>query len=111
MGETYSHISKQINKFEGIFERKYLTSLRARFYGNDTATNTVPLAVGDVVLLEAGTNRERWPLGKVLEMLPDPDGIVRAVKILSRGRETIQSLLSLTCIGIHQASSFINNHH
>ena len=48
--------------------------------------------MGDVVLLESGTNRERWPLGNVLELLPDPDNIVRAVKILSRGRETIQSM-------------------
>ena len=93
--ETYSHISKLINKFECVFEREYLTALRARFYGNDTANNTTPLQVGDVVLLEAGTNRERWPLGKILELLPDSNGIVRAVKILSRGRESVQSVTKL----------------
>ena len=90
--KSYSRVSKNIIKFENIFEKEYLTSLRARFYGNDAANNTAPLTVGDIVLLESGPNRERWPLAKVLEQLPDPDGIIRAVRILSRGRETIQSV-------------------
>ena len=100
--KTFSHVSRLLLKFEKNFEKEYLTALRARFYGNNSASSTTPLSVGDVVLLEAGSNRENWPLGRVLTLLPDPDGTVRAVRILCRGRESIQTLGKLVPLEIQE---------
>ena len=99
---SFSHLSKLLLKFEKNFEKEYLTSLRARYYGNSPASNISPLAVGDVVLLEAGTNRERWPLARVIELLPDSDGIVRAVKVISRGRLSTQTIGKLVHMEVRE---------
>ena len=58
--------------------------------------------MGDVVLLEAGTNRERWPLARVIELLPDSDGIVRAVKVISRGRLSTQTIGKLVHMEVRE---------
>jgi len=59
------------------------------------------LKVGDVVLhLEAGAPRGSWPLARVTKVYPGPDGKVRVVDVLMKGREyrrAISVLAPLEC--------------
>ena len=50
--------------------------------------------VGEIVLLEHPNLRSRilWDLGKILELYPGRDGLVRSVKLLSRGKELTRHL-------------------
>ena len=90
--QRFSRLSKLLRKFEDNYEKEYLTALRARHYGNNRVSQSPPLQEGDVVIIEAGPNREKWPLGRVLKLLPDPDGIVRAVRVQSKGRESVVTM-------------------
>ena len=96
----FSHLSTIISKFETVFQREYLTALRERNYGNNPPCTLTPIKVGDVVLIESNSSREWWPLGRVIKLLPDPDGIVRAVTMYSRGVESVRTLDKLVNLEI-----------
>ena len=43
-----------------------------------------------MLLQDAPTARYNWPLARVLEVYPDPKGIVRTAKVLCRGEEYLR---------------------
>ena len=90
--KAFTHVSKLLKKFEEVFEKDYLVALRGRHYGNKPPNNNTLLSVGDVVLVETPADRERWPLGKILKLYPDPDGIVRSVLVYSKGIESVRAV-------------------
>ena len=92
LNSRYSHLSRLIKKFEAVFHTDYLIALRARHYGNNPASTTTPLQVGNIVLVESTTDRERWPLGRITQLLPDTAGVIRAVKVYSGGNESVRTL-------------------
>ena len=52
-----------------------------------------PLRVGEIVLVQdLPTVRYNWPLGRILEVYPDPKGVVRTVKVLCKGEEYLRSV-------------------
>lgn len=55
----------------------------------------VPFSVGDVVLVKEPSPRGRWPLGRILELIPGRDGVARAAHVLIRGRRTRRLLSQL----------------
>ena len=103
----FTHLSKVLRKFEQVFEQEYLTALREKHYGNNPACTSTPLKVGDVVLVEAGNNRESWPIGRVTELLPDQDNVVRAVKVFSQGRESVRTVGKLVPLEITEPAPSI----
>ena len=57
------------------------------------------LKVGDVVLLaESGLPRIQWPLGRVEERRVSQDGLVRSVKLRTRGREVWRPVTKLVSL-------------
>ena len=45
------------------------------------------LQVGDVVfLVEADTVRGKWPIGRIQKVYPGPDGLIRTVDVLIKGK-------------------------
>ena len=68
------------------WKREYIQSLQERQKWQQKTQN---LKVNDVVLVkEAETHRNEWPLGKITQVMPSADGLVRKVnvKISQKGK-------------------------
>ena len=96
----YSHRKLIKDRFLSRWTEEYLVSLRDRhrhLYGKDFETL---IKVGDIVLIHNTTPRLNWSLGKVLELYPGDDGIVRVVRLKTATGETnrdISLLYPLEC--------------
>ena len=67
------------NAFWSRWRKEYLQLLQERQKWTEEKRN---LMVGDVVLLkEEGDARNKWPLGRVMEVHPSKDGLVRSVTL------------------------------
>ena len=61
---------------------------------------------GDIVLLKAEGQRCNWPLGKILKIIKDPDGIVRSVEVLSQGKISLRTIEKLIPLEVSDRSEF-----
>ena len=67
------------NLFWGRWTSEYLPTLLERKKWNTLRRN---LAVGDLVLLaDVSFPRGKWPLGRIIEVMPSRDGLVRTVRV------------------------------
>ena len=65
---------------------EYLQTLQQRQKWEKEKPN---LKRGDIVLVkESDTNRNHWPLGKIEEVMPSDDGLVRKVKLRQANTQT-----------------------
>ena len=85
--DIYRSRLKQIQYLADLFwrrwTREYLPSLQGRQKWLYPKKN---LAQGDIVLMvDENSPRNLWPLARVLEVYPSKDGMVRTVKIRTRG--------------------------
>ena len=108
LNEKFSLISTLSNKFKKIWRVDYLLSLRERHYGADSATNLYNLRIGDIVLVECDSPRGEWPLGKIEQLLPDQNGIVRSVKVKCKGVVSVRTVNRLVPLEINN-SEFSQN--
>ena len=78
---------KMLEDFKVVWFQEYLLSLE-HLHKNLHQTNFVNrIKVGDIVLIKNPAKKiQHWKLGKILELIPGSDGIVRAVKVF-RGDE------------------------
>ena len=77
--KRWRHIQALTDHLWQRWKRAYLNTLIHRRKWQADQRN---LAVGDVVLLaESDTPRGHWPLARVLQVFPGPDGRVRAVQL------------------------------
>ena len=59
--------------------KEYLSTLNTRNKWNEEKGNIAP---GDVVLMvDPGNSRGHWPLSRIQEVLPGPDGKVKVVRV------------------------------
>ena len=79
----YTRLSSVLRRFEKMWVESYLTSLRERHYGNQPITvQNCPLKIGNLVLVDLDdSHRNLWPMGRIVELFPGSDGIVRSCKI------------------------------
>ena len=95
--EEYEARSARIVEFIKVWEEQYLQALRARHQPSANGQN-LRLKVGDIVIVESPVGRATWPLGRVLEINKDPQGIARSAVVLTRGLSrtlTLNKLVSL----------------
>ena len=101
LNERYGNLSRIINKWQDLWKREYLTSLREKFYGVAPSRNLIrTLKVGDVVVVQGLGPRAEWPLGRVEETCPDEGGVVRMVKLQTKNGtslRTVEKLYPLEC--------------
>ena len=77
------------------WSREYLPLLQSRQKWTSPRRN---LAVGDIVLVSAENSpRNTWPLGGVVEVLPDKKGLVRRVKVKVKGT-VAERLIDKLCL-------------
>ena len=101
LNERYSNLSKIINKWQNLWKREYLTSLREKFYGMSPSRDLKrTLKAGDIVIVQGLGPRAEWPLRKVEETYPDEEGAVRMVKVQTKTGtvlRTVEKLFLLEC--------------
>ena len=95
LNEQYSQLSKVISKFATRWQMEYLTALRERHYGASLPPTNPKLKIGEVVIVESEITREHWPLGRILRLLPDQYGTVRAVEVLCKGNKVVKTVNKL----------------
>ena len=91
----FNNITKLLNQWNLVWHKDYLTSLREHYYGGNSASTTNKLQPGDIVLIEGDVHRMTWPLGKIVEILPDKNGTLRLVKVLSKGHVSLRTVEKL----------------
>ena len=73
------------NGFWARWRKEYLIGLQERQKWNKARPN---LEVGDVVLLvDEDVKRNKWPMGRILEVFPSDDGLVRKVNVKVSGSD------------------------
>ncbi|XP_069165321.1 uncharacterized protein [Procambarus clarkii] len=87
--ESYHYLSRVIEKRNDVWTREYLTALREYHYRASSPYNKVQLKPGDLVLVDSDGPRSEWPIGKIVSVHPDRQGILRIVKVLCRGTTTL----------------------
>ena len=82
----YSRLSSALKRFEKVWSKDYLTSLRERHFSNAPSKTIPTLKVGDIVLVNLDDrHRSLWPLGKIVRLIQDRDGNVRSVQVFANG--------------------------
>ncbi|XP_066982204.1 uncharacterized protein [Macrobrachium rosenbergii] len=76
----YARLSSVLCKFEKLWNSDYLTALRERHYSSVNNCEC-PFKEGDIVLVDLGTSRKWWPLGRIQKLIPSTDGVVRSLLI------------------------------
>ena len=66
------------NEFWSRWRKEFLSNLQQRQKWNRNRRNFM---VGDIVLLNNESDRNEWPMAKIIEIEPDKYGNVRAVKL------------------------------
>ena len=84
--DTYSHKRwRQVQYLADIWRRwtrEYLPTIQLRQKWLNSERN---VELGDIVILMNDKQpRNSWPLGRVVETYPGPDGLVRTVKVITK---------------------------
>ena len=75
----WRRIQHLANKFWSRWKNEFLSTLQSRQIWNDLKEN---IRSGDVVLLKTNNeNWNEWPMVRVVEKMPDKNGLVRSVKL------------------------------
>ena len=84
------------NLFWHCWVREYLPLLQGR---QKWHTNKRNMEVGDTVLVvDSNAPRNSWPMGKILETIPDSAGVVRQVKVMTQTNTLVRPITKLCLI-------------
>ena len=101
LNKIFSKLSQVIAKFEQVWKCEYLLSLRERYYGSASPSNLNNISVGDVVLVESESPRGDWPLGRIVSLRQDAEGIVRSAEVKCKNLTSIRTLEKLIPLEIN----------
>ena len=88
--KRWRRVQELVRHFWNRWLREWLPTLN---YRKKWRQKKRDLQVNDVVLvMERDTIRGQWPLGRVLEVYPGPDGHVRVVKVRTRRGDFIRGV-------------------
>lgn len=105
----FKHLNKVIERWEKIWREDYLTSLREHFYGAGVPENHKSLRPGDIVIIDNDGPRSQWPLGKIVTIYPDANGIIRTVDVLSKGVVNKRTINKLVPLELHSVENKISD--
>ena len=71
---------------------EYIALLREKFYGAQPPGQKTAPAIGEIVLVVNDGPRSNWPLGRIVELLPDNARTVRLVSVMVGGRVVLKTL-------------------
>ena len=113
LNKRMRYLNRKLEHFWKKWKREYLAELREHHKRNVRKDGTVVKLQDVVTVAEEGVTRGKWRLGKVEELLPSKDGVVRGAKVkmlTKKGRplylnRPIQKLYPLEVTGPLQAVS------
>ena len=86
--KRWHRVQQLLSQFWKRWRKEFLPSLNIRKKWFHPKHN---LKEGDVVLIaDPDASRGEWPLGRVIEIYPGSDGLVRVVKVKSKGKEYLR---------------------
>ena len=92
----YYLISNALDKFRRRWSSEYLTSLREKHLNLCAQRPTHHLKPDSLVMIKhENLHRYEWPLGKVLRVFPDPQGIFWTVEVEEGGKVSFRSVIYL----------------
>ena len=92
----YFLLSNALDRFRKCWSSEYLTSLHEKHTNLCADKPTHHLKPGSFVMVRHDNmHRYEWPLGKVVRVLPDPQGIIRAAEVEEGGRVSLRSVTFL----------------
>ena len=92
----YYHISNALDKFRRRWSSEYLTSLREKHLNLCEQRPMHHLKPGSLVMAKhENLHRYEWPLGKVLRVFTDPQGIIWTVEVEEGGKVSLRSVIFL----------------
>ena len=101
--DTFRHRSGSVRKFSQVWETEYLQALRARHY-NGAKAQDIKVRVGDIVLVETDSVRSTWPLGRVIELNMDSEGVVRSANVFIKGHIRALTLNKLALLEVDESA-------
>ena len=89
MSKRQKHLNGRLRHFWKVWQTEYLSALRETHKSSTTKKST-PIALEDVVIIhEEHLPRQRWSLGRVVELLQGNDGQIRSAKLQTSNGNTI----------------------
>jgi len=80
---------------------EYLNTLQSR---SRWSTNQENVKVGDMVVIKDNTSPPLfWRLGRILEVMPNKDGVVRVVRVLTKGGPLVRPVVKLVLLPTDQS--------
>ena len=104
--DQYARLSSVIQKYEHSWCKDYLVSLRERHY-NSRDEISQRLRVGDIVMVDLEDHldkghRSLLTIGKVTQLHPSSDSIVRTVEVLVSGKLYVRPISKLVYLELDQ---------
>ncbi|XP_068212453.1 uncharacterized protein [Palaemon carinicauda] len=97
--DHYLKLTDSLKAFRERWRKEYLSALRARH--DCRSGEPSKLHPGDVVLVKQDNKKwATWPLGRVVEIYPDDDGVVRSAKELFEDVESLRAVSHLVPLEI-----------
>ncbi|XP_069191440.1 uncharacterized protein [Procambarus clarkii] len=93
--QRFKHLSGVIGRWNDVWTQEYLTALREYHYGANNPYNRINLNPGDIVPVDSDGPRAKWPIGQIVSVHPDSQGILRIVKVKCQGNTTLKTLEKL----------------
>ena len=105
--ETYKFLNKTLTVWDKQWSNDYLLSLRERRYGAESASKVRNPKVGEIYILKTDQPKSQWPLAKVIEVLADSEGVVRAVRVVVRGQEMLRTIDRLVPLEVSEPDTWV----
>ncbi|XP_064087332.1 uncharacterized protein LOC135201985 [Macrobrachium nipponense] len=98
----YFRLSSVLRKFENSWKRDYLVSLRER-HNNSSNNLSANVKVGDIVMVDLEDHlgkgyRSLLSLGKVTQLFPSSDGVIRSVEVRVNNKLYMRSITKLVLL-------------
>ncbi|KAG1698561.1 hypothetical protein GQR58_005730 [Nymphon striatum] len=90
MTKRYRYVMRVTKIVQRRWQREYLSTLNIRAQSQPFIKSQ--FKNGELVYLDNGGPRHTWPLGRISQLIPGPDGIVRLLKVFCKGSELIRSI-------------------
>ena len=98
---AYQIITDALADYHKRFANEYVNALYNRSITPPKKRTRVP-AVDDIVLLALeGLRRHEYPLARILEVFPSPDGHIRSARVQTKGGTYVRSVTKLIPLELH----------
>ncbi|XP_068236912.1 uncharacterized protein [Palaemon carinicauda] len=100
----YLRLSSVLRKFENSWKRDYLVSLRER-HNNSSNNLSASVKVGDIVMVDLEDHlgkgyRSLLSLGKITQLFPSSDGVIRSVEVKVNNKLYMRSITKIVLLEV-----------